>query len=69
VGGGQNSFPGSKGQRQGITENEILDTKSLGLFGMRERALVFGGELWISGEPDKGTTVILKIPQKQREPS
>ncbi len=48
---------------------EILDTKSLGLLGMRERALVFGGELWISGEPDKGTTVILKIPQKQREPS
>jgi signal transduction histidine kinase len=54
---------------RGITKNQILDAKSLGLLGMRERALVFGGELWISGEPDNGTTVILKIPQEQREPS
>ena len=54
---------------RGITEGEILDTRSLGILGMRERSLVFGGELRISGEPDSGTTVILKIPQRQGEPS
>ncbi len=47
---------------RGITEGEMLGMKSLGILGMRERALVFGGELSISGEPGIGTTVILKIP-------
>jgi signal transduction histidine kinase len=47
---------------RGITEKEILDAKSLGLLGMRERALVFGGEVKISGAPGKGTTITLKIP-------
>ena len=53
---------------KGIMEGEIQDAKSLGILGMRERALVFGGDLRISGEPDSGTTVILKIPQKPGEP-
>jgi len=47
---------------RGITEPEVLGMKSLGILGMRERALVFGGELSISGEPGRGTTVVLKIP-------
>ena len=47
---------------RGITEREISDPKSLGLLGMRERALVFGGEVEISGAPGKGTTVTLRIP-------
>ncbi len=47
---------------RGISEEEISRTKSLGLVGMRERALLFGGELLIQGTPGKGTTVILKIP-------
>ena len=47
---------------RGITEREISDPKSLGLLGMRERALVFGGEIKISGAPGKGTTVMLRIP-------
>ena len=34
---------------RGITEREISDPKSLGLLGMRERAIVFGGKLEISG--------------------
>lgn len=54
---------------KGITEGEILDKKSLGLLGMKERALVFGGELRIFGDPDSGTAAILKIPQQQEEPS
>ena len=47
---------------RGITEREISDPKSLGFLGMRERALVFGGEVKISGAPGKGTTVTLRIP-------
>ena len=51
---------------RGITEEEILDSKSLGLLGMKERALAFEGEFSISGEPGAGTTVLIKIPRKQR---
>ena len=47
---------------RGITEEEISRTKSLGLVGMRERALLFGWELTIRGKPGKGSTVTLKIP-------
>ncbi len=50
---------------RGITEGEILNMKSLGILGMKERALVFGGELSISSEPGGGTTVVLKIPRKE----
>jgi signal transduction histidine kinase len=49
---------------KGIMEDEILDVKALGILGMKERALVFGGDLRISGEPDSGTAVILKIPRR-----
>jgi len=48
---------------RGITKGEILNVKSLGILGMRERALVFGGKLSISGEPGRGITVVLKIPR------
>jgi PAS domain S-box-containing protein len=48
---------------RGITEEELMNPGSLGLLGMKERAHVFGGELSLSGEPDGGTSVILKIPQ------
>jgi len=47
---------------RGISQEEISRTKSLGLVGMRERAILFGGELTIQGKPGKGTTVTLKIP-------
>ena len=35
---------------------------SLGLIGMRERALLFHGQLSIEGEPNQGTTVTIRIP-------
>lgn len=34
----------------------------LGLLGMRERAVVFGGELDIESSPGGSTTVFLRIP-------
>jgi PAS domain S-box-containing protein len=48
----------------GVKESEIADTKSLGLLGMRERALVFGGGVSIRGEAGRGTTVTVSIPHE-----
>jgi signal transduction histidine kinase len=47
---------------KGIAEARISDPKSLGLVGMRERALVQRGEIVVSGTPRQGTTVRLTIP-------
>jgi two-component system, NarL family, sensor histidine kinase UhpB len=47
---------------RGVTEQEISNAKSLGLLGMRERVLVFGGEVGIQGQEGKGTTVTVKLP-------
>ena len=49
---------------KGIQQRDILDVKSLGLLGMRERALAFGGELQISGAPIQGTLVRLRMPMR-----
>ena len=49
---------------RGIKETQIKDPTALGILGMKERALVFGGELNINGVPDKGTNVKLKMPLK-----
>lgn len=46
----------------GIAPQRLDGTTSLGLVGMRERALACGGELCISGRPTLGTTVLLRIP-------
>jgi two-component system sensor histidine kinase UhpB len=54
---------------RGITEEEILNPESLGLLGIKERVLVFKGEISIRGKPGGGTSVILKIPRIQGEPS
>jgi signal transduction histidine kinase len=37
-------------------------TRSLGVVGMRERALACGGEFSIVGGPEGGTTVLLRVP-------
>ena len=46
----------------GIAPQRLDGTTSLGLVGMRERALACGGELCISGTDMVGTTVQLRIP-------
>jgi PAS domain S-box-containing protein len=48
----------------GIREADISDTKSLGLLGMRERALVFGGGVEFGGKKGRGTTVTVSIPHE-----
>jgi PAS domain S-box-containing protein len=49
---------------KGITEDQILDPRSFGITGMRERVHYFGGNLFISGNPN-GTTVDVAIPIRQ----
>jgi PAS domain S-box-containing protein len=46
---------------RGITEKELTHPKSFGLIGIRERALIFGGDSSVKGFPGKGTTVTVKI--------
>jgi PAS domain S-box-containing protein len=47
---------------EGIKESEISNANSLGLLGMRERAILLGGVIKISAAPGKGTKVTLRIP-------
>ncbi|MCX6250265.1 MAG: PAS domain S-box protein [Bacteroidetes bacterium] len=47
----------------GINESNLSSKTSLGLLGMRERAVLFGGEVVFHGKPGEGTKVILTIPE------
>jgi PAS domain S-box-containing protein len=47
---------------KGIREEELSAGRSLGILGMRERAVLLGGELAISGAPGNGTTIRVRIP-------
>ena len=47
---------------RGITRDELRGAHSLGLLGLRERALALGGTVTISASPHGGTTVALRIP-------
>lgn len=49
---------------KGITASRINDPKSLGLLGMQERALLFGGKVFIKKTMNSGTTVQVEIPIK-----
>ena len=52
---------------KGITHEEILNPESLGLLGMKERVLAFGGDLSICAEPAGGTSLVLQIPRRPGE--
>ena len=52
-----------KDNGRGISPQEIVRSKSLGLLGMRERALLFGWEISLKGSPGKGSSVVLRIPE------
>jgi signal transduction histidine kinase len=47
---------------KGISEEQASAGTSLGILGMRERVLLLGGRLTISGTPGTGTTVRVLIP-------
>jgi PAS domain S-box-containing protein len=48
---------------RGITAEEQARPSALGLAGMRERALVLGGEVHVLGSPGAGTTVTARLPR------
>jgi two-component system CheB/CheR fusion protein len=47
---------------KGIAASKIFDRGSLGLVGMRERAMAFGGTIEITALPQRGTCVTVRIP-------
>jgi signal transduction histidine kinase len=47
---------------KGITRNPIASHASLGITGMRERALALGGTFALAGSRSKGTTLTVRIP-------
>lgn len=51
-----------KDDGQGISESQLMNTQSLGLLGMKERALLIGGEVHITGKEGGGTTVVVRVP-------
>jgi signal transduction histidine kinase len=48
---------------RGISASQVRDAGSLGLLGMRERALGVGGELLVRGASGRGTTVTARVPR------
>jgi two-component system sensor histidine kinase UhpB len=51
----------------GIEEARVSSSQSLGLVGMRERALAHQGTVVVSGKPRQGTTVRLAVPLVPKE--
>jgi signal transduction histidine kinase len=49
---------------RGIVAKDYVNPTTLGLRGMQERVALFGGTLEFRGEPEKGTTVRVWIPQQ-----
>jgi PAS domain S-box-containing protein len=58
-----------KDNGRGITREEINRTGSLGLLGIRERAIFLGGKMKISGTNAKGTKLLLEVPLEQLTPT
>jgi len=53
-----------KDNGRGIKKTEIANPRSLGLIGVRERALAFGGKVEFVGVPSKGTRVVVRLPER-----
>ena len=48
---------------RGTPKEQLVSHRSLGILGMRERALVLGGQFDIASRASDGTTVTVRIPQ------
>jgi signal transduction histidine kinase len=53
----------------GFQQEQLAGSRSLGILGMRERAILLAGEFNISGTLEKGTTVKVRIPDVTATPS
>jgi signal transduction histidine kinase len=47
---------------RGVTAEELARPTSLGLAGMRERAIAAGGQVTVTGAAGRGTTVSVRVP-------
>lgn len=47
---------------KGFDKQKVADKKTLGILGMKERALMIGGTYDITSTPGKGTTVMVTVP-------
>jgi signal transduction histidine kinase len=55
---------------KGVTDEQIRAPGSFGIMGMKERALIFGGEVTLGSSGERGTTVSLILPlEGSPEPS
>jgi PAS domain S-box-containing protein len=52
---------------KGVLENEKTSYESIGLLGMRERALAAGGELTLESVAGRGTVVTLRLPFQKED--
>lgn len=52
---------------KGITPKQIGDPKSFGIVGISERVNLWGGSVSITGKPQKGTTINVRIPMHRGE--
>ena len=50
----------------GMTDFNDIKTKSFGLLGIRERAIILGGNLKIISIPDEGTELVVNVPLKKQ---
>ncbi len=51
---------------RGIRESEASGPRSIGVLGMRERANLLGGTIEVTGSPEAGTTIDVRIPLRGR---
>ncbi len=55
----------TKDDGRGTDVSEMTSKKSLGVLGMKERAVLLGGSVDIISAPNAGTSVVVKIPLSQ----
>jgi signal transduction histidine kinase len=54
---------------RGVTSEELERPTSLGIIGIRERALAVGGDVMFSGNAGRGTTLTVRVPTAAPRPS
>jgi len=54
---------------KGFENRAITSKNSLGLLGMKERALILGGVFEICGNPGQGTSVTVRVPLGRAKPN
>jgi len=59
----------AKDNGKGITREQSYSARAFGILGIRERVHFWQGDFRISGNPDKGTTAVVRIPLDYREES